>query len=449
MLVLATSGCTRTALVLAVPDGAQACSGPVTGSDTRPDAAAATGHDTLPDLARTDTGTAGSASPDAAAERFADGMTSADRPDTADGFSERPDASTFGQFVADAGSVANNWGINPAHDNAQPDDVVASPLTKKWTAHFTGTASYPVVADGRVFVAAAESQPNVRALDVQTGAVLWGPLAIGSKVWLACDAVNLYALDGDGNLSALDVTSGHTNWATKLTLQMFYDSPPVAAAGSVFVDGMESGGTTYAIDAATGKTRWTADTFDGSDGTVAVVDNVVYEAEACGQVSAFDLMTGKRNWFHSGACTGGGGSTPAVAGGRIWVRDWAEGNIILDLAGNAVGTFSVDVPPSLHDGTAFYVKSQTLTAIDIASNLIKWSFAGDKKLCTSAVIAGGGGQVFCASSVGNVYEVDESSGAQISVDVAGSTVSCGSETQGMAVAQNHLFVPAGNDLVVY
>ena len=215
------------------------------------------------------------------------------------------------------------------------------------------------------------------------------------------------------------------------------------------MDGMGIGGTTYAVDGGNGTIRWTADTFDGSGGSVAVSGNTVYEAEACDQVSAFDLMTGSRRWFHSGNCTGGGGTTPAVAVGRVWVRDWAEGNIILDLNGNSMGTFAVDRPPSMHGGFAFYVRSQTLWAIDVESNVSKWSFAGDNKLCTSAVIAGLGGQVFVGSSGGNLYELDEATGVQRSVDVAGTAVSCSSDIQGMAIAQNHLLAPVGNDLVVY
>ena len=382
---------------------------------------------------------------DLASERGGDGI----RGGTTDGYSGNSDASTFGQFADDAGSVANNWAINPSHDNAQPNDRVQSPLTKRWTAHFTGPVSFPIAAIGRVFVSVAEAQPNVRALDLQTGAVLWGPIATGSKVWIACDAVNVYALDRDGTLSAFDVSDGHTSWSTKLTLQYDYESPPVAAAGMVFVDGMGIGGTTYAVDGGNGTIRWTADTFDGSGGSVAVSGNTVYEAEACDQVSAFDLMTGSRRWFHSGNCTGGGGTTPAVAVGRVWVRDWAEGNIILDLNGNSMGTFAVDRPPSMHGGFAFYVRSQTLWAIDVESNVSKWSFAGDNKLCTSAVIAGLGGQVFVGSSGGNLYELDEATGVQRSVDVAGTAVSCSSDIQGMAIAQNHLLAPVGNDLVVY
>ena len=443
VLGLACGGCSRTALSLA--NSGQGCSAPDAGIAVKRDAPTEDRHDAAPDLARLVPDAASANAADLVADRGSD----TPRGDTADGYSGSWDASSFGQFPDDAGSVATNWAINPSHDNAQPSDHVQSPLTKLWTSHFTGAVSFPLAAAGRVFVAAAEAQPNVRALDMQTGAPVWGPIAIGSKVWMACDAVNVYTLDSNGTLSALDVGTGHTVWSNKMTYQYDYSSPPVAAAGMVFVNGMGEGGTTYAVDAATGKIRWTADTFDGSDGTVAVVGNMVYEAEACDQVSAFDLITGFRHWFHSGSCTGGGGTTPAVAGGRIWVRDWAEGNIILDLNGNSLGTFSVDVPPSLHGSLAFYVKSKTVTAVDVETSVIKWSFAGDKQLCTSAVIAGRNGQVFVGSSAGNVYELDEATGAQRSVDVVGTTVSCSDETQGMAIAQNHLFIPAGNDLVVY
>jgi len=438
LLGLVCTGCGRTPLN---PGSAgPAASTPDAGADAR-----ARNQDAVADGATLVADATDSLRADLASERGGDGI----RGGTADGYLGNSDASTFGQFADDAGSVANNWAINPSHDNAQPNDQVQSPLTKRWTAHFTGPVSFPLAASGRVFVSVTEAQPNVRALDLETGAVLWGPIATGSKVWIACDAANVYTLDRDGNLSAFDVSDGHTSWSTKLTLQYDYESPPVTAAGMVFVDGMGIGGTTYAIDAATGTVRWTADTFDGSGGAVAVVGNTVYEAEACDQVSAFDLMTGSRRWFHSGNCTGGGGTTPTVAVGRVWVRDWAEGNIILDLNGNSTGTFSVDRPPSLHGGLVFYVRSQTLTAIDVESNVSQWSFAGDKTLCTSAVIAGLGGQVFVGSSGGNVYELDEVTGVQRSVDVAGTAVSCSSDIQGMALAENRLLVSVSNDLVVY
>jgi len=57
-------------------------------------------------------------------------------------------------------------------------------------------------------------------------------------------------------------------------------------------------------------------------------------------------------------------------------------------------------------------------------------------------------QVFVGSSAGNVYELDESTGAQKSVDIAGTAVSAGGDTMAWP-RQNHLLVPVGNDLVAY
>ena len=160
-------------------------------------------------------------------------------------------------------------------------------------------------------------------------------------------------------------------------------------------------------------------------------------------------MTGKRSWYHSTGCTGGGGNTPAFYDGLIWVRDWALGNVIIDTTGKPQGSFAADAPPSFHAGLVFYMRQQTLTAIDVASSTIQWAFVGDGKLCSSAAIAGGNGRVFVGSSSGMVYELDEMTGAQLSADDAGSPVSCGAEKASLAIAAGHLVVPAGNLLVVY
>jgi outer membrane protein assembly factor BamB len=90
-----------------------------------------------------------------------------------------------------------------------------------------------------------------------------------------------------------------------------------------------------------------------------------------------------------------------------------------------------------------------LSAVGIQSGMLEWSFMGDGSLCTSAVVAGGGGQVFVGSSSGNVYELDATTGMQKSVNKSATPVTCSTETQSMAVAAGHLLVPAGGTLVVY
>jgi outer membrane protein assembly factor BamB len=375
----------------------------------------------------------------------------------------RMDAGTVDAGTADEGIVlldagaeaggglsqATSFAIDPAHDNAQPNDTVASPLRSSWTANLSGAASYPLVVGSQVIVAAAGSQANVRSLDLLTGSVVWGPVVFGGTVWIAYDGGKVFGLEGDGNLTALDGTDGHLIWATALEGEYEFPSPPVAANGLVYVNGLGEGGLTYAVDELTGGTVWTAGTFDGSDGTIAVAGGVVYEAEACDQLSAFDAQTGHLGWYHDGNCTGGGGAAPSVYEGYVWERDWASGDVIFSLAGMTAGSFSAQYVPSFFGGTALYVDSESLSAIDVQSRVLKWSFAGDNQICTSAVIAGAGGQVFVGSQSGNVYEIDAATGNQVSVSNAGNPVTCGSETQSMAIAAGHLFVPAGNTLVAY
>lgn len=354
--------------------------------------------------------------------------------------------------VLDAGplaSEATSFGINPAHTNGQPGDSVASPLVANWRVQFTGQVSYPLVTGGRVIVAAAEAEPNVRALSVATGQLVWGPIVLGGTVMIAYDQGRVFALNGTGVLTALDVTNGHSVWSVSLQGQGFFWSPPVATNGIVYVNGLGVGGTTFAVAESNGEVLWTANTFDGSDGTVAVYDGVVYEAEACDQLSAFDATTGVLQWFDSGNCTGGGGAAPAVYWGLIWERDWVSGDVIINSTGKSAGSFAANFVPAFSDGRVFYTSSGTLTAVDIQTNTLKWSFAGDGTICTSAAVAGDGGQVFVGAQSGSVYELDATTGAQRSVGDAGTSVTCSSETQSMAIAEGHLFVPAGSTLIAF
>ncbi|HEY2512127.1 MAG TPA: PQQ-binding-like beta-propeller repeat protein [Polyangiaceae bacterium] len=352
-------------------------------------------------------------------------------------------------FVPVDAGPASSFGVDPAHDNCVLDASIASPLKPAWTASFDGGVTYPVVVGDRAIVAVNEAEPNLRALDLATGALDWGPLVVGGSVMLAAEGTTVFALTGSGELFAYDATSGHALWSTQLQGQIDFWSPPVASGGLVYVNGLESGGTTYAINASNGQTAWTADTFDGSEGTVAVLNGVVYEAEACDQVSAFDAYSGALHWYHSTSCTGGGGTTPAAYGNEIWVRDTPLGNVILDTGGAVKGSFNGNVLPAFHDGTVFYANGTNITAVDLATSMQKWTFAGDAEICTAPVVAGASGQVFVGSRSGNVYELDEATGAQRSVNDAGAAVVCGSETTSMGMAPGRLLVPVANGLVAY
>jgi hypothetical protein len=306
-----------------------------------------------------------------------------------------------------------------------------------------------------VFVAVGTPVDAIYAYDLATGTALWNKSA-GAQAWLAYDQGDLFSLDASGNLTAWDVATQVRLWSVKLTTQSLFESPPVATGGLVYVNGLGEGGTTFAVNEADGGLVWSMNTEDGSDGTVAVAGAVVYESEAVQQTSAFNAATGTLNWNYNGmpGFTGGGGAAPAVYQGDIYVRDSA-GNYVLDSAGQATGTFTSTLLPAFNAGTAFYStdsfsgNSGVAQAVNLTTGSIDWTFDADPGLCTAAVVAGDGGQVFVGSNLGGVYELDEASGAVRSTVDAGSPVTCGDETHSMAIAGGHLLVPAGNSLFVY
>jgi len=351
------------------------------------------------------------------------------------------------------GDEATSFSIDPAHDNAQPTDSVTSPLAPLWTATFHGHVSFPLVVGGLVIVAANEPEPNVRALDLQTGALVWGPIAFTFAVTLTYDRGTVFALDKSGNLAALDATTGEQVWIESVPNpdnEVDYFAPPVASGGLVFINSLEHGGSTVAIEEVTGGLVWNNHTFDGSWGSVAVADNTVYESEEVNRVTAWNAQTGAQLWEHLAMGDGCCGEAPAVYENLIWDHDITFGSLILENgAGGTVGSFVSDTLPAFDAGTAFYESKGTVSAVDIATSAVRWSFTGDGKICTAPVVAGGGAQVLVGSQSGNVYELDEATGSQRSVANVGAAVTCFSETDSMALAENHLVVPVGNQLVVF
>jgi outer membrane protein assembly factor BamB len=346
------------------------------------------------------------------------------------------------------GTAATSFGLDPAHDNAQPSDAVKSPLAPLWTMTFGGPVSYPLVVNEVVFVSIAEPQPSVSALDIKTGAQLWGPIALAAGASLAYDDHRVFALDRNGKLTALDAGTGAQQWTIQVTGEAFYRSPPVAFGGLIYVNGTGSNGVTVAIDEQTGAVRWRKATY-GTDGCVAVADGVVYESEPTDWLSAWDAITGTILWSRAGNGIGGGGAAPSVYMTKIWVRDPVFGGDLVAHDGALLGTFASTAAPALHAGLAFYPSGSTVTAVDIATDTIRWTFAGDGQLCTSPVVAGAGHQVFIGSRTGRVYELDEMTGTQRSVHDVGAAVTCFSESNSMTLADDHLLVPAGTELVVY
>src|SRR5688572_18275381 len=90
--------------------------------------------------------------------------------------------------------------IDPAHTGSQ-SDTVTPPLAQRWSRDLGGSTSYPLIAEGKVFVTVANPTTygtKLYALDGSTGATLWGPIELGGIYnfsGIAYEAGRIFALN--------------------------------------------------------------------------------------------------------------------------------------------------------------------------------------------------------------------------------------------------------------
>jgi outer membrane protein assembly factor BamB len=290
---------------------------------------------------------------------------------------------------------------------------------------------------------------QLRALDEATGAELWTVDLPNTVIWCgpAYDSGRVFVVRIDGLVEAVDAASGTVAWTKQLIGNNTVTLPPVATGGTLFVQAGGVGGTIYAFAVADGAVKWTANTNDSGPTSPAVSSTALYASFACARVYAFSPATGAQFWFRSSSCSGGGGTTPVLTGGRLYSRDNVVGNLILD-AGNAanLGSFAGFQIPAFDASTGYYLNGSFLEARDINSGALKWSFSGDGTLSTAPIIDNG--YVYVGAQSGKFYALNATTGANVWTGNAGAPM-IGSDTIGLAAGEGILVVPATNLLVAY
>ena len=117
----------------------------------------------------------------------------------------------------------------------------------------------PVVAGG--FVYAMDASGHISAHDVNNiDTIAWVSEALVNKHvdqvmggGLAVDNGKLYASSGRGQITAIDATKGETLWTISLGIPL--RSAPRVSGDTLYIISIDS--QTFALDVATGKTRWT------------------------------------------------------------------------------------------------------------------------------------------------------------------------------------------------
>jgi outer membrane protein assembly factor BamB len=159
----------------------------------------------------------------------------------------------------------------------------------------------PTVGKTQVFVASDIGNTHyLRAIDAKTGALIWqytrdqppecmcsqASIVSGDMLFAQSDGHSLYAFAPNGAAPSKRIWQFPGNGAP-LT------SPVVADGLVVFGSGDHN---VYALDAATGKVRWTGTTGYVFTADPVVSNGVVVIGDQGGNIDGFDLQTGKSLW---------------------------------------------------------------------------------------------------------------------------------------------------------
>lgn len=253
-----------------------------------------------------------------------------------------------GGASADPGALAVAYQINVAHSGVQTDSALTPPFGLRWRVTLPAQVSYPLIAEGKVFVTTGSTADNatrtpvLHALDQATGQTLWSqtlplywPRANaaydGGKIFVAgTDPVCC-----DGVLVAYNADTGALLWRTQLPWQYATDAPPTAANGVVYVSGSGSGSALFAVSEEDGRILARQPVQYGDQSSPALSDGAVFVSYACNQAYGFEQTTLAPLWHYSGPCSGGGGKTTVYADGRLYTRDFF-GSLVLDATSGAL-----------------------------------------------------------------------------------------------------------------
>lgn len=345
-------------------------------------------------------------------------------------------------------------------NNAPGHLVLASAIRQTWSADAgRGSTSSgkltasPIVFDGRVYT--LDAAARVSAFAAIGGSAVWRteltpPKEKSEKGYgggIAADSGRIYAATGFGTVVALDATSGAKLWESALGVPV--RSSPTAAADRVFV--VTTDGRFVCLNGADGKEVWS---FRGlpektsiiSNPSPAVEGDVVIVPYPSGDVVALRVSNGQQVWQESLARQR---SASAVASMSDVARPAVDNGVVFSVghAGRMIASqqrtgerlWSLNVPgtqtPWVAGDNVFVVDTTgQLLAVTRRDGKIQWS----TKLASGVTWSGpvlAGGQLWLASSKGQLISVEAETGKQVASQDLGAPIYIAP-----VVAQGRMFI---------
>jgi outer membrane protein assembly factor BamB len=276
---------------------------------------------------------------------------------------------------------------NAARTGEQPGPAPLKRPVVRWKSFVGGeTYSSPVVGNDVVYVATKGG--SLVALAIGDGQEVWR-VHVGDYVARstpALDGDSLYVSSGYA-LTAIEALTGRERWTVPLRFAGW--SSPAVDRGIVIVATQE--GHVSAFAAKSGEELWSFRNDQLLFGSPAIAGRIVVIADEAGNVTAIDTERGRELWQ-----TDAGGevfATPAIAEGTVLVATTEPSLLALDLGTGeerwrrpAGGESS----PAIADGRVFLGGSdQALRAFDHDTGEPGWSSPLGYKIRSSATVSDG------------------------------------------------------------
>jgi outer membrane protein assembly factor BamB len=371
-------------------------------------------------------------------------------------------ADTASAHAASAPAAAGPFGSSACPDVAQHEDAahdgyncsyVSPHASKLWSDTLPGQISYPVIAGGRVFV--TTSTPggsyggDLYALNAQTGKIEWGPVALSGTYFyfpLAYDNGQVFVNDFDGTVRAFNAATGALDWSTAT---LYFSSEPVVSDGTVWVFGA---GVLYGLSEQTGAVTAQSSYLNGDGATPAVNASGVYLSTATGCDAQYRLsLSAAVVWNYNGVpgCSGGGGSTAALWGGKLMYG--SDGHEVLSQsAGTLEGTFSG--VPAFGRSTGYFASGDTVSALDIArGNAPVWTATLSSTVAAGPVVTPNA--VWVGTSGATLVALSPATGKVLNTIQLPGAPGGGGQYSGtpsdIGVGGNTLVVPSGSTITAF
>lgn len=175
----------------------------------------------------------------------------------------------------------------------------------------------PVVGEGVLYIPLAWGRTVLRAFDLARGADRWRIRGVPIEGGLYLDDETLYAIDVESHLTAYEVAGGTPRWQRTLdSMATVFASPVRTARGHLVL--ADDAGMVYCLDPADGAEVWRRPLGAPVQTTPATDGETLFLATTRGRFFALDAATGTTRWHYAAPDTSVYLASPALGGKTVY-----------------------------------------------------------------------------------------------------------------------------------